>query len=284
MNSDLLRTFLEVAKTRHFGRAAENLFLTQSAVSFRIGRLEDVMGITLFSRQRNNVLLTPSGERLIPHAESILAAWQAALQDVGVATLKNFQLSLGGTSNLWDTFLQSVLPLMADQYPDMYIRTEINTQREMVRALLGRRLDIAVAMEPATVAELNTAKIGQLDLVLVSKQKLNSIADVAAEGFVFVDWGTAFNIQQAHIFDEAVAPVLHTGQSHIALEFILSHGGVAFLPSVVVDQYIESKKLFEVKDINRLSCEVYAIYNESSERNKSILPIINFLKSFNLAA
>ena len=40
LDTDLLKTFLEVTKTRHFGRAAEHLFLTQSAVSFRVRQLE----------------------------------------------------------------------------------------------------------------------------------------------------------------------------------------------------------------------------------------------------
>ena len=73
MNTDLLRTFLEVAKTRHFGHAAENLYLTQSAVSSRIKQLEGTLGVPLFTRQRNNILLTPAGERLLPHAENLLA-------------------------------------------------------------------------------------------------------------------------------------------------------------------------------------------------------------------
>lgn len=44
MDTELLRTFIEVSKTRHFGRAAENLYLTQSAVSFRIRQLEQQLG------------------------------------------------------------------------------------------------------------------------------------------------------------------------------------------------------------------------------------------------
>ena len=74
MNTDLLRTFLEVAKTRHFGDAADNLYLTQSAVSSRIKQLESALGVRIFTRQRNNILLTPAGERLLPHAENLLAS------------------------------------------------------------------------------------------------------------------------------------------------------------------------------------------------------------------
>ncbi|WP_351060278.1 LysR family transcriptional regulator, partial [Psychrobacter sp. TB20-MNA-CIBAN-0197] len=53
MDIDLLKTFVEVVRTRHFGKAAENLYITQSAVSFRIRQLEQGLGVNLFIRQRN---------------------------------------------------------------------------------------------------------------------------------------------------------------------------------------------------------------------------------------
>ena len=67
MDIDLLKTFVEVVRTRHFGKAAENLYITQSAVSFRIRQLEQGLGVNLFIRQRNNIQLTAPGERLLPH-------------------------------------------------------------------------------------------------------------------------------------------------------------------------------------------------------------------------
>lgn len=57
MDTELLKTFLEVSRTRHFGRAAEALYLTQSAVSFRIRQLENQLGVNLFTRHRNNIRL-----------------------------------------------------------------------------------------------------------------------------------------------------------------------------------------------------------------------------------
>ena len=98
MSSDLLRTFLEVAKTRHFCHAAENLYLTQLAVSSRIKQLESGIGVPVFTRQRNNILLTTAGEPLLPHAENLLASWQLAVQEVGIPAKKNAQFSIGGTS------------------------------------------------------------------------------------------------------------------------------------------------------------------------------------------
>ncbi len=52
MDTELLKTFLEVSRTRHFGRAAEALYLTQSAVSFRIRQLENQLGVNLYAAQK----------------------------------------------------------------------------------------------------------------------------------------------------------------------------------------------------------------------------------------
>lgn len=95
MDSDLLRTFLAVQRTRHFAQAAEQLYLTPSAVSFRIRQLEAELGVSLFHRRRSNIQLTAAGERLVPHAEALLAAWQQTRLVVGgAAAASHLRLSL----------------------------------------------------------------------------------------------------------------------------------------------------------------------------------------------
>ncbi|MDX1519680.1 MAG: LysR family transcriptional regulator, partial [Gammaproteobacteria bacterium] len=81
MDVDLLKTFLEVHKTRHFGKAAENLFITQSAVSARIRQLEEILGVRLFHRDRKNIQPTACGEKLIAHAENIISMWNRVKLD-----------------------------------------------------------------------------------------------------------------------------------------------------------------------------------------------------------
>lgn len=94
MDTELLKTFLEVSKTRHFGRAAESLYLTQSAVSFRIRQLETQLGTNLFTRHRNNIRLTVAGERLIPYAESLMNTWLLAKKKLAMLlNILNYQLA-----------------------------------------------------------------------------------------------------------------------------------------------------------------------------------------------
>lgn len=279
MNTDLLRTFLEVAKTRHFGHAAENLFLTQSAVSSRVKQLEAMVGMPVFTRQRNNILLTTAGERLLPHAESLLASWQLAIQEVGVPSKKNAQLSLGGTSNLWDTFLQSLLPKLSIKFPNLYMRTEINTSQHLVRSLLGGRVDIFATLDPPANNDFEAEIIGDLELIMVCNVAEQQIDDIPSLGHVFVDWGTAFNIQQAKLFAEPVAPILHTAQSRIALEFILSHRGAAYLPRALVQPYLDDGNLFQVAGSLEVDQEVFAVYLKGAATSLSMGPVINFLKA-----
>ncbi len=282
MNIDLLRTFLEIAKTRHFGHAAENLYLTQSAVSSRVKQLEGILGVNLFTRQRNNILLTPAGERLLPHAENMLASWQLTVQEVGIPKQQNLQLALGGTSNLWDTFLKSVLPKLSTQFPNLYIRTEINQSHNLIRAILGGRLDICATLDVQTNIDLNSKKIGSLELIMVCNTPNRLLDDVSELGYVFVDWGTTFNLQQARLLAEPVAPILHTGQSHIALEFILSHKGAAYLPLALVERYLVEKQLFQVVDAQQINQDVYLIYPKTAEKTASLSPIINFLEELDI--
>ena len=114
MDTDLLKTFMEVSRTRHFGRAAENLYLTQSAVSFRVRQLEDILGVELFSRQRNNIQLTPAGEKLMPLAESSVLLEQRIRSEVARADGQTHSLAIGATPNLSDAFLQYELTDLAD--------------------------------------------------------------------------------------------------------------------------------------------------------------------------
>lgn len=94
MDTDLLRTFLTVQRTRHFAQAAEQLYLTPSAVSFRIRQLETELGVSLFHRRRSNIQLTAAGERLVAHAEALLAGWQQAKAAVGGVAASHLRITL----------------------------------------------------------------------------------------------------------------------------------------------------------------------------------------------
>ena len=277
MDTNLLNTFLEVSKTRHFGRASENLHLTQSAVSFRIRQLEELIGAKLFDRQRHNLRLTPVGERLIPFAESMLATWQRALQEVGVAQGQTLQLSIGGTANIWDVFLQAKLPDIAEAFPMLAQRTEVESQIQLVRALLERRIDLGMVFDPPKIAEVSVEPIVELQLVLQATQPGQALNRLEQVGYVYVDWGTAFNVEHAKLFKQQIAPVLHTSQSRIAYEYLMRRDGAAFLPDT--EACPAPIELHPVTPHTSQVRRIYAIYRNDSDKLETITQVIDFLRA-----
>src|SRR5260221_10328771 len=79
LDPELLRAFVAVADHRSFTRAAVTLNRTQSAVSMQIKRLEDRLGVALFSRTKANVDLSAAGEGLLGYATRILALNEEAV-------------------------------------------------------------------------------------------------------------------------------------------------------------------------------------------------------------
>jgi LysR family transcriptional regulator, flagellar master operon regulator len=279
MDTDLLKTFLEVSRTRHFGKAAENLYLTRSAVSFRVKQLEGILGVELFERLRNNIHPTPAGERLLGHAEAVLTAWERAKQDISLSQNHTTQLTLAAGHNIWDAYLQQHLQPLHIGLPGAALRAEILTSTIMTRQLIERSLDIAITFEPPKLDEVEIVQLAQIELSLVSDKPHASLQEVQQQTYIKVDWGTAFNIMHAQEFSLLPVPVLHTSSARIAQDFLLNNGGSAFLPNALIIQALSDKKLHLVQGVQSIKRTLYAAYLGKSERLLQIEQAIKLLSN-----
>jgi DNA-binding transcriptional LysR family regulator len=278
MDIDLLKTFLEVTHTRHFGKAAENLYLTQAAVSARIKQLEMLLDVALFSRYRNNLQLTVSGERLVKHAESVLLAWDLAKQDVALTKEHKTVLSLGATSGLWDLLMMVVLQEIHVVLPDLALRADACSHDQLTRMLLERTLDLGLLYEPAKASELTSVPVSQAELFLVSTDASKTASECMATDYVAVDWGYTFDMTFRKNFPSAVLPILHTTQARIALEFIQNNGGSAYLPYRMVAHGL-GRSFFVVDDAPMVPRAIYACFRKDSEKKQVIENAMTIVQS-----
>jgi DNA-binding transcriptional LysR family regulator len=279
LDTELLKTFLEVCNTRHFGKAAENLYVTQAAVSSRIKQLESRLGLALFSRLRNNIKLTPAGERLIPHAEAVLNTWQRAFQEVAITSKQSIQLALGGSPNVWDLMLQNSLYQLKVSKPELAIRAEVLSHTVVTRQLLERSLDLALVFDSPKVDEIITVKLFQLPLELVSTKDHLNISDIASVGYIMLDWGTLFSIQHAKLCKQLPPPTLHTNIARVALDYMLQAGGAAYLPTQLVEPYIDNQQLFRVDDAPEMHRDVFVSYHKDNVKTELIESVIVLFKT-----
>jgi DNA-binding transcriptional LysR family regulator len=277
MDTELMRTFLEVNKTRHFGRAADNLYLTQAAVSARIKQLEDILCVSLFTRTRNNIQLSAEGERLVPHAETILISWSRARQEVALKLEQKHQLNIGTTAGLWSYVLQYKLSTIHKAMVDVALRAEAYTAEELLRLVQENVLDLVVLYEPANLPNLIAKPLGKLKLVLASSEKGIAPKVAIQSSYVYVDWGTTFGLFHAKRFEDAPPAILHTNMASIAETFIAEHKGSAYLPENLLAQRVDDK-LHLVKGAPTFSRDLYAVFPANSPRLELLNDLVNYLQ------
>lgn len=270
MDINLIKTFLELNRTRHFGRAADNLCLTQSAVSARIRLLEEQVGAALFVRQRNNIELTPAGVKFLRYAETLLTTWTRALQDVSAVGPEQTLLAVGGTPSLWDIFLQDWLEHIYGVMPDLSISAEVHHSEVLFRKLLDRTLDLVVGFDVQQTAEVEVVELRPVEFVLVSTRRYPELDVVMQEDYVYVDWGTFFAIQHAQSFPDMPPPRLRVQTGSLAWNHILRLGGGAYLARSMVQEDLTEERLFIVPGAPVIKRMTYAGFLPTSEKSAII--------------
>lgn len=269
MDLELLRTFLEVNRTRHFGEAATALHLTQAAVSARIKLLENTLGVRLFDRFRRDIQLTPEGNRLVRHADVLIAGWRKARQEVSHGGARR-TLAVGGSLRLWDVLLQDWFHRVRRHLPRLAITAESLTQETLTRHLLDGLLDLAFMVEPAQLDVLQIEDVGIIDLVLVGHSPGSTPATALGDDYLMVDWGLAHALEHRRLFPDAPEPRVRVTQSKMALLHLLELGGYAYLPVPMVAEHLDAKRLFLVEDAPLMHRHVYAVYPLRGAKQKLI--------------
>jgi DNA-binding transcriptional LysR family regulator len=274
MDIELLRTFLEVNRLRHFGQAAEVLHLTQAAVSARIKQLETHLDIQLFERTKRDVKLTPEGHRLKRHAEKMLADWRKARQEVTAGGARH-QLSVSSSPRLWDIFLQKWLIDLRTAEQDMAITTHSLAPDSIIRQLNEGTVDLAFMLDPPQLDNLQTHEISPLRLTLVSNKPAQSAKEAIDDDFIMIDWGLAHALELQRAFPDMPEPMTRIATARLAFEYIKTLGGCAYLPMALVSSALRRKKLFRVKEAPVFERYPHAVYPVRSDRTAIIVQALS---------
>jgi DNA-binding transcriptional LysR family regulator len=278
MDLELLRTFLELNRTRHFGRTAEALFLTQAAVSSRLKSLETQLGVTLFERSRREMRLTPEGSRLVRHSESMIAAWRAARQDVSLAEASE-QLVIGGSLRLWDVLLQRWLHDLRRANSGLAIIAEAQSPDFLTRKLIDGTLDVAIMLEPAQLDIMQVREIATIEFILVSSHAGLDVTGALQRDYIYVDWGLSFALDHRRTFPDAPESMTRLSHAKMALEYITSIGGSAYLPRRMVGRDVELGLLYGVADAPVFLRQAYATFPVRSPRLRLIETSLELVQS-----
>jgi len=279
MDIELIKTFLEVKDCRHFGKAADNLYLTQAAVSTRIRQLERYFGVSLFQRSRNNIQLTIAGERLVPHAESLLNTLRMAKQEVALTSEQVTQISIAGTPNTWDIYIHDAISKIYTEQPHISLIAEISSREQLTRQLLERTLDVAILFDPPKVEELKIEPLHMLKLIPVTTFQNNITMPSDVKRYIMIDWGTSFINWHAKEVKGISIPAIRTSTARVALDLMLQCGGSAYLPDMLAKPFIEQGTLFNMSALPSFDRELFSAFHKDNENEERIISIKKLLKT-----
>ena len=143
LDSDLLRTFLAVARHGNVTRAADGLHRTQSAISVQIGRLEQRLDTKLFHRQARGVSLTESGESLRVAAERIVGELDRTAAAFCASPIGG-QVRIGIPDEYGSAVLPDILAAFAARHPAVEVSVQCGFSTAFPRAIARGDLDLAV--------------------------------------------------------------------------------------------------------------------------------------------
>jgi DNA-binding transcriptional LysR family regulator len=151
-----LRYAVALAETLHFGRAARRLYLTQSALSQQIARLERELGTTLFDRSSHHVRLTPAGEVLVERARRLLADVDAVHSDVlAAAEGQRGTLRVGVFAEAAAELTPLILDGASQALPGVRLVVRELSMTDQVRQLLEGDVDVAILHPPVDTPEVH---------------------------------------------------------------------------------------------------------------------------------
>jgi DNA-binding transcriptional LysR family regulator len=162
-----MRYFVVLAETRHFGRAADRLHLTQPPLSRQIAALEKELGVRLLERHSRNAVLTAAGQRFLEDSRAVLASFDQACRNARLAERGELgELSIGFMMHAAYTVLPSLTRRYLTAYPEVEVKLKEVIPSSLPGDVLAGRFDAGIMFFPGASRGLESRAIHSEQLCL----------------------------------------------------------------------------------------------------------------------
>ncbi len=164
MTLDQLTTFLWVSRLGGVRKAAQEMNISQPAVSGRIAALETSLGTTLFDRAQRGVSLTKKGVLLRDYAEKIVDIIEDIKTNIVPAEAVDSLLRIGVAETIVQLWLPNFLADLYEKYPNTKVEIVVDVSVNLRQQLLERSLDFAIMMGPVSEYSIDNVKLPAIEL------------------------------------------------------------------------------------------------------------------------
>jgi DNA-binding transcriptional LysR family regulator len=170
-----LKVFRAVAEHLNFRKAAEQLFLTQPAVTLQIKALENDLGMRLFDRTGGKIKFTQQGSVLLGYADKLASLASEAERELGCsAGSVSGELALGASTTIAQYVLPRLIGAFQSEYPKIQFSLQSSNTSEVVRSLLDGKVALGLIEGPARERGVRTEPFMEDELVLITPPSFDS--------------------------------------------------------------------------------------------------------------
>ncbi|WP_271272965.1 LysR family transcriptional regulator [Aliamphritea hakodatensis] len=263
MHNDALNTFLTVARCGGFHAAAEQLHITQAAVSARIRSLENQLDVSLFERGPGGSQLSEAGKYLLPYAEQMQTTWQQVSRDLKERFTDHIALRLGAQMSIWEQRLIDWVIWIETEHGKLPMTLDFDYHRDMNQAVQNRLVDVAISHRPGKESNLISYPLPSERLILLARRACH-FNDPDLPRFIDFDFGEDYHREVNAALPDSQRLHVFSGNSAMGLRYIMANGGMSYYPLRLAQQYLESKQLHPVENAPDIALPCYLTYHRDN--------------------
>ena len=254
-----LEIFYEVAKAKSFTKAAEKLYINQSAVSIQVKKFEDILKVKLFDRSSKKIKLTYIGETLYKMAEDIFEKVKRAEKEIArVIEIDRARRAVGASSIIAEPLLPTLMKDFSATHQEIEYNLTISNKNHLLKLL----------------------KEGELDIIIIDSEHITDpnleIISVEKGPYVFVSSKQYVNIEEAE-----AAPLITRStipNNTKAIEVIEDKYGINFDTKIDVSGNLEVIKGMVREGIGNVILPYYAVSKEIKKGEFKVISKIDEVK------
>jgi DNA-binding transcriptional LysR family regulator len=248
-----LKVFESVSRHLNYTRAAEELHLTQPAVSMQVKQLEESLGIPLFEQLGKRIHLTEAGQEVLGYARTItqqLDELENVLNRLKGLSSGRLKISVATTANY---FIPTLLGTFSRRYPDVTVTLDVTNRETLLRQLNENTVDLVIMGQPPAEADVEAEAFMDNPLVVVAppehplagKKKI-PLTRLQEETFLVRESGSGTRIAMERFFNERgihLKTGMEVGSNEAIKQSVQAGLGLGLLSRATIEQELALKRL-----------------------------------------
>jgi len=257
MNLRFVEAFYWVASLKSISRAADKLYLTQSAMSSRIATLEEELGILLLDRRDKQFKLTVAGARFLVYAQKLLDLQREVKQEMGSGAPMAVSMRIGAIESVLHSWLIPWLEKLRGDHPGLELELTVETTPILMDQIQRGTLDLVFAVLPASADGVRNQALPPMDMAFVGNPALHKKRNYRLDELAEMELLTFQKGSQPHVTlldlfkqNRMEPKKVHAISSISAMVQLVQGGfGVALLPRAAV------QRLMGFASLKLLTCD-----------------------------